>query len=322
MSFSSEVKEELSRQINSARHCEIAELAAILWLCGKIIHMDNDRALIQIHTENISVAKKCFTLLKEIFPDIEIDISIKRNAYLKKSRIYTISIYQMSDIIKVLKSTKYAINGDNIPQDFARLNKIIIQNECCKRAFLRGAFLAIGSISDPEKFYHLELSCSSLEKAEQLRDIINVFPLDSKIVTRKKYYVIYIKEGDKIVHMLSLMQAPQSLMKLENVRIKKEIRNTINRNVNCETANIAKTVSAAIEQIHDIVYIRDTIGLDGLPEGLEEIAKARLSQPQATLQELGESLESPVGKSGVNHRLRKIKNLADSLRKGRENRLN
>ena len=174
--------------------------------------------------------------------------------------------------------------------------------------------MAAGSISAPEKFYHFEIVCTTVEKAEQLKNIIATFDMDAKIVMRKKYYVVYIKEGDQIVDMLNVMEAPVALMEFENIRIVKDMRNSVNRQVNCETANINKTVSAAVKQIEDITYIRDTIGFDGLPENLLEVAKARLDKPEATLKELGELLDPPVGKSGVNHRLRKLSILAEEHR--------
>ena len=143
---------------------------------------------------------------------------------------------------------------------------------------------------------------------------MSTFQLDAKIVKRKKYYVVYIKEGSQIVDVLNVMEAPVSLMELENIRILKEMRNSVNRQVNCETANINKTVAASVKQIRDIEYIRDTIGFESLPENLEQVAQARLLKPDATLKELGEALEPPVGKSGVNHRLRRLSELAEKLR--------
>ena len=172
-------------------------------------------------------------------------------------------------------------------------------------------------ISDPERSYHFEIVCTAEAKAHQLQDIIKTFGMEAKIVMRKKYYVVYIKEGSQIADILKVMEAPISLMELENIRILKEMRGSVNRQVNCETANINKTVSAAVKQIEDIVYIRDTIGFEGLPENLEEIAKARLERPEATLKELGEGLDPPVGKSGVNHRLRKLSILAADLKEKR-----
>ena len=194
------------------------------------------------------------------------------------------------------------------------VSQMVIQKNCCKRAFLRGAFLCAGSISDPTKFYHFEIVCTSQEKARQLQELIQSFEIDAKIVKRKKYDVVYVKEGAQIVELLGLMGAGVSLMNLENVRILNGMRNTVNRKVNCETANINKTVNAAVKQMEDIAYIRDTVGLHRLPENLEETALLRLEYPQASLKELGALFSVPIGKSGVNHRLRKISSIAEQLR--------
>ena len=194
------------------------------------------------------------------------------------------------------------------------VNPMVVQKNCCKRAFLRGAFLCAGSISDPEKFYHFEIVCTTEEKARQMQELIQSFEIDAKIVKRKRYDVVYVKEGAQIVELLGLMGAGVSLMNLENVRIFKGVRNNVNRKVNCETANINKTVNAAVKQMDDIIYIRDTVGLHRLPENLEETAMVRLEYPQASLKELGALLSTPVGKSGVNHRLRKISSIAEQLR--------
>ena len=317
MSFSKKVKEELSKQLTSARHCQIAEIAAILSLCGNIHIDENENYSIRIHTENVAVARKYFTLLKKAF-NIRTDISIRRNAFLKKNRTYSVMIRNHEDAVRVLKAAKLVDEHGEIGENLSVVRNLVIQNPCCRRAFIRGAFLAAGSISDPEKFYHFEIACTSMEKAKQLQEVISTFSIDAKIVVRKKYYVVYIKEGSQIVELLGLMEAHVALMELENIRILKEMRNSVNRQVNCETANINKTVSAAVKQLGDITYIRDTVGLDYLPEALAEIARIRLEMPDATLKELGESLNPPVGKSGVNHRLRKISTIAETLREERE----
>lgn len=316
MSFSSQVKEELSRQISSARHCQIAEIAAILSLCGRIHIDEEDHFSIRIHTENVAVARKYFTLLKKAF-NIRTDISIRRNAFLKKNRTYTVMVREHEEAVRILEAAKLVDEYGEVGENLSVVRNLVIQNDCCRRAFIRGAFLAAGSISDPEKFYHYEIACTSMEKAKQLQEVIATFFIDAKIVVRKKYYVVYIKEGSQIVELLGLMEAHVALMDLENIRILKEMRNSVNRQVNCETANINKTVSAAVKQLGDITYIRDTVGLDYLPEALAEIARIRLDKPEATLKELGESLNPPVGKSGVNHRLRKISTIAENLREER-----
>lgn len=312
MSFSGEVKDELSRQISAARHCQIAEIAAIISMCGRIVISADDKYCIKVHTENVAVGRKYFTLIKKTF-NINTEISIRRNVYLKKSRTYSIAVKSHEDSIRILNACKLLINNE-IKEDMSIVSNMVIQNSCCRRAFIRGAFLAAGSISDPEKFYHFEIVCSVKEKAEQLQAIINSFDIESKIVTRKKYYVVYIKEGAQIVEVLNVMEAHVALMNLENVRIIKEMRNSVNRKVNCETANINKTVSAAVKQIEDINYIKGHMRLESLSEGLEDIAKIRLEYPDATLKELGKMLTPEVGKSGVNHRLRKLSNIAQELR--------
>ena len=195
---------------------------------------------------------------------------------------------------------------------------MITQNACCKRAFIRGAFIASGSMSDPKKAYHFEIVADGEEKAGQLRDLIQAFSVDAKIVMRKKNYVVYVKEGSQIVDLLNVMEAHVALMDLENVRILKEMRNSINRQVNCEAANISKTVAAASKQIEDIIYIRDNVGLGDLADGLEDIARLRIEYPEASLKELGAMLLPPIGKSGVNHRLRKLSMIAEELREHKE----
>jgi hypothetical protein len=196
------------------------------------------------------------------------------------------------------------------------VDPLLVQSGCCRRAFVRGAFLASGSISDPNKFYHFEIVCDTPAQAEQVREVLNSFIQDAKVVQRKKYYVVYVKEGTQIADLLNVMEASVGLMDFENVRIVKEMRNSINRQVNCEIANQGKTVDAAMRQIADIQYIRDTIGLSSLKPALQEMASARLENPDMKLQDLGMLMSPPVGKSGVNHRLRKLSEIADDLRKG------
>jgi DNA-binding protein WhiA len=190
----------------------------------------------------------------------------------------------------------------------------IATKSCCRRSFIRGAFLAAGSLSNPNKAYHFEIVVSQEKNGELLCEVMRSFDIDAKMIARKYHYVVYVKEGAQIVDLLNVMEAHVALMEFENVRILKEMRNTINRKVNCEAANINKTVKAASRQVEDILYIRDTVGLATLAEGLEEIALLRIEYPEASLKELGEMLSPPVGKSGVNHRLKKLCEIAEGLR--------
>lgn len=284
MSFSSEVKRELMEHVSKSRHCQLAELAAFLNFSGKEMQ-SSEGSFLSFETENEELVRKYFTLAKK--------------TYNIKTCITNIEESQMTR---------------NLFHEDLTVKSSYLQNACCKRAFIRGAFLTSGSMSDPEKSYHFEIVCNSEKKAEQLQNIINSFGMEAKIVQRKKSHVVYLKEGEQIVDILNLMGAPVSLMNLENVRTLKGMRNSVNRKVNCETANIHKTVSAAVKQLEDIRYLQETVGLKRLPAALQEMAEVRLEYPEATLKELGTYLNPPVGKSGVNHRLRKLGMMAEDLR--------
>lgn len=312
MSFSGQVKEELSRQFHKSRHCQIAEIAAILSFAGKLEEAEEGNVL-RVYTENLSLARKYFVLMKKTF-HVTANIAVRQNIYLHKSRTFVISLSEQEEVTKVLQAVKWRNEKNEDIRTTGLVHRLLVQNSCCRRAFIRGAFLSAGSMSDPEKSYHFEIVCASEEKARQLMEIINSFDMDAKIVIRKKNYVVYLKEGSQIVDMLNIMEAHVALLNLENVRILKEMRNSVNRQVNCETANINKTVSAAVKQVEDINYIKNTRGLDSLPDNLKEIALVRLQYPQAALKELGTYLEPPVGKSGVNHRLRRLCEMAEDLR--------
>lgn len=280
MSFSSDVKTELARQYSKSMHCQIAELAAMIMQEGRI---SMNPVGLSFETENSLVMQKYAILMKGAYA---IDITKPLNS---------------QDCMKIIES----IQG-------LYLDKI-----CCKRAFIRGAFMASGSMSDPNKAYHFEIVCRTPEQASRLQELMRDFETDPKIIERKNHYVVYLKDGSQIVDMLNVMEAYVSLMNLENVRILKEMRNSVNRKVNCETANISKTVNAAVKQIADIELIREAEGLDHLPIPLREMAQVRLEHPEAPLKDLGKYMNPPVGKSGINHRLRKLGAIADTIREAK-----
>lgn len=287
MSFSSDIKEELGRQYSKSRHCQMAELAGMIELEGQI---DPASGTLFFRAENPILIEKYAILMRRVF---DLDIS------------KSISVEDTRHIMETFKWTE--LEG-------ATTNNLMLQNTCCKRAFIRGVFLAAGSMSDPNKSYHFEIVCHTIEQAKQVQEVMRSFDTDAKVVERKGHQVVYLKEGSQIVDMLNVMEAYVALMNLENVRILKEVRNSINRKVNCETANINKTVNAAVKQVEDIEFLRDRVGFDNLPENLREMAFLRLEYPEATLKELGGYLDPPVGKSGVNHRLRKLSAMAEDLR--------
>lgn len=314
MSFSSMIKEELGRHIGNARHCKIAEIAAIININGQIEYdVPNNKYGIKVHTENPVVARKYFTLLKKTF-NIGVEVVMRRSQHLKKKRVYNVYVLKEEDVRKVLQACHLLVDGVVVH----RLDSMIVSGTCCKRAYIRGAFLAAGSMSDPEKTYHLEIVDVHKEHSDALCHLINHFEMGAKIIRRKKYYVLYLKEGKQIVEFLNVIEAHVALMELENLRILKEMRNNVNRIVNCETANLKKTVSAAVKQVADIMYIDEVVGLHTLSEPLEELARLRMEHDDASLKELGELLSPQVGKSGVNHRLRKISQYAEKLRDSRE----
>ncbi|MCD7841708.1 MAG: DNA-binding protein WhiA [Lachnospiraceae bacterium] len=341
MSFSQDVRQELSVQIPPARHCRLAELAMMISMAGEILvetpppcgrgqvasPMKNRCAMgeapagngriIKIRTENLLVARKSFTLLKKTF-NISVDVSVHILRSEKKSeRIYTVLVRDSEAAESVLRALKMADDAV-ILAGAKSLDSLLVQQPCCRRACIRGAFLCAGSISNPEKFYHFEIVCPTKQCAGQLQSLIHSFGPDAKIVQRKSHYIVYIKEGAQIVDMLNIMEAHVSLMNLENIRIVREMRNSVNRKVNCEAANINKTVNASVRQAEDIRFLIDRIGFEQLPPNLADIARARLEHPDASLAELGEMLTPPIGKSGVNHRLRKLSRLAEQVRESEE----
>lgn len=313
MSFSSIVKNEICRIPEDKDCCQIAELSAIMRMSGTI-HINGKQGLsFRISTENPAIARRVFTLLKNLFK-IHSDILVKKNNSLKKNNVYIIVISPdmgAKDILlktAILKEHNGAISINN------KIGADIIKKSCCKRAYLRGAFLGGGSISNPEKTYHMEFVANALEHAEELMKLINSFDLNAKVIQRKNSFVVYLKEGEQIVDLLNVIGAHTALLELENVRIYKEVRNNVNRLVNCETANLNKTVDAAVRQIDSIKLIQQKVGLRKLPPNLREIAELRINYPDVSLKELGEMLNPPIGKSGVNHRLRKIEKIAEELR--------
>lgn len=331
MSFSTKVKEEIGRHTSKSRHCQIAELLALCMATGEVELYEEHPRLV-LHPESTLVGDRICQLI-----DMVLD---GRQVYERNSKCITIADEEAVDLL--LQTIKLSDYIDYLEEDWldeeelsvieenaityvsmhgvslqnCRFPKKVIQKDCCKKAFIRGMFQAAGSVNDPQKAYHFEIVVHNRDMAEIVQSVMDSFSLDAKIVKRKKYYVVYLKEGSMIVDILNIMEAYVSLMDMENVRILKDMRNDINRRVNCETANIKKTVSAARRQIEDIEFIERTKGLKYLNDSLRQLAELRLEEPDANLSELGELLNPPVSKSGVNHRLRKISSIANELREG------
>lgn len=305
MSFSFLVKNELCRMNVKEKCCLKAELAAIISI-GGMISLGGGREEIRIITENAAFARRTYLLFKELV-GISPGVKCKKNKKLKKHTSYLLSITGSESACKVMEELKVEEPKIQALDQDAGGN---FASPCCRRAFLRGAFLAGGSISDPEKTYHLELTTRDFQLANDLKDVMKSYDLNAKMIKRKGYYLVYLKEGDHIVDFLNIIGAHSALLNMENIRILKDMRNNVNRLVNCETANLEKTVNASVRQIQNIEYIRDNMGFENLPKGLREIAELRLQYRDASLKEMGEMLNPPLGKSGVNHRLRCLEKIA------------
>lgn len=324
MSFSAKVKEELIKHIPKARHCQIAQIAAMITMEGKVSISEKEEYRIIVTTESIYVARCYYELVRRAF-SISPEVIYRKNKAVNGSYTYQILVLSHTEAMRILEATKLIHSADasedaysNIYED--TVNHLVVQNLCCKKAFLKGSFLAAGSISDPQKGYHFEIVCDSEEKALMMKEMMECFSLEPKIILRKRYFVVYLKEGSMIADMLTIMEAHISLLEFENVRILRDVRNDINRKVNCETANLNKTVNAAVKQVEDILYLKEQGKLLNLPKPLLEVADLRLEYQDASLKELGDMLNPPVGKSGVNHRLRKISNYANEVREKEENK--
>ena len=293
MSFSSIVKEELSKKISGARHCQIAELAAIYSFCGSFVQKNKENSYIFFNFENVLVANKCFTLMKKAFTIYSGCDFVNQIAYDEKSLTISVNDKELCEKIQ------------DALESFS-----VTERTCCRRAYLRGAYICGGSTTDPGKSYHLEIVCKNKKSADKIIELFETFDVDAKLVERGRYYIVYIKDSNKIVLALNVFEAPVALMEYENTIIMKEMRNSINRQNNCDVANLNKTVSAAQSVISDIKQLMGTAEYENLPDNIKEVAMLRVEYPDASLKELGEMLTPPLGKSGVNHRLRKLSEMA------------
>ncbi|TVP83023.1 MAG: DNA-binding protein WhiA [Alkalicoccus sp.] len=310
MSFASMTKKELT-QLESDGCCMKAELAALVRMNGAV-SLRNMQVSLDIQTENAAIARRIYTLLKKSY-EVHVELLVRKKMRLKKNNVYVVRLSRGAR--EILESLKI------VDESFAftrEIDKGLLQNTCCKRAYLRGAFLAGGSVNHPDTAsYHLEIFSFYEEHTRSLIKLLEEFDLPAKMIERKKGFILYLKEGEKISDFLNVTGAHQALLRFEDTRIMKDMRNSVNRLVNCETANLNKTVGAAMRQVENIRFIRDETGLEALPDKLQEVAELRIEHQDITLKELGEMLKGgQVSKSGVNHRLKKIEEFADKLRSG------
>lgn len=308
MSFAAEVKKELTG-LAVQKNLAQAELAALIRMNGSL-SLNNHQFVLNVQTENAAIARRIFTLLKEHY-GVRSELLVRRKMKLKKNNVYIVRLKQETQkILLDLDIMDGAMFQSHISQE-------IKQSEKKTRAYLRGAFLASGSVNNPETSrYHLEISSIYEEHNQDICDLLNQFDLNARTLERRNGYITYLKGAEKIADFLTLIGATNSMLKFEDVRIVRDMRNSVNRLVNCETANMNKTIDAASKQIENIHFIESTVGLQSLPEKLQEIAELRIQNPEISLKELGEMIPSgAISKSGINHRIRKINDFADNLRK-------
>lgn len=313
MSFTSKVKTELADRISNAKHCRVAEIAALISMCGNVSIDEFDNYKVYIQTDTEVTAKKFRELLWKTF-HIDTDVEEKDKQLSHSKKTFIVEIKKTQDALTVLSATKIMNDQKEIEEQMDINKNEIIKKDCCKRAYLRGAFLSSGSISDPEKSYHFEIKCTNENKANQIVDILKSFDVDAKIIERKGRFIVYLKDSEKVVDALNIMEAPVALLEVETIKVDKEMNNMVNRQMNCDLANTNKTVNAAQRVIEDIEYIDEEVGLSYLPEKLQQIARIRTENPEASLQDIGDMMVPALGKSGVNHRLRKISEIAQNLR--------
>lgn len=310
MSFAADTKRELVT-LDVDDCCARAELAALTRMNG-FVSIRNKRIELDIATENAAISRRIYRLIKQVYKDYQIEILVRRKMRLKKNNVYIVRLRETAG--PFLRDLKII---DQTSQFTREIAPELIRKKCCRRSYLRGAFLAGGSLNHPESSYHLEIFSNYEDHTYSLAKLMNTFDLNVKVLPRKNGYIIYMKEGEKITDFLSVIGANKALFYFEDIRIVKDMRNSVNRLVNCETANLNKTVDAATRQVENIRLIEKQIGLEELPDKLREIAELRLQNPDITLKELGELVSgAPISKSGINHRFRKIDRIASRIRQG------
>jgi cell division protein WhiA len=309
VSFSNDVKNEVARVEGEIGCCEKAELFGLLRMSGSV-SLKGKGVGIHFTTENAALARRVLQLLKGNF-SVQTEVVITRSRRLKKNNKYQVQVMPSAEASKALSELQLLA----LPE-VGRIK--LLGRPCCRKAFLRGIFLAGGSVSKPVSDYHLELVTDNEDLARLIQKIMHGFSLPAKMTDRKNDYIVYLKEGNAITVFLSVIGAHNSLLQFENIRIVKEMRNNVNRLVNCETANLSKIVQAAVRQIACIKYIDKTCGLQSLSPLLKEAVDLRLAHPESSVAELAAMASGSIGKSGFNHRLKKIEHLA--LKMGMESK--
>jgi len=300
MSFSAEVKNELARMETNKTCCQKAELLGLLRMSGALT-LSGQGMSVRFSTENAALARRVLQILKANYA-VQTEVVVARSKRLKKNNRYQVRVLPSPAVTQALRELQILPGEEE--------QGSLLGRTCCRRAFLRGVFLGGGSLSRPASDYHLEIVTKNKLLAQTIVKTMRNFSLSARLTDRKDDYIVYLKEGNAIIDFLRVVGAYNSLMEFENVRIVKEMRNEVNRVVNCETANLGRVVRVAVPQVESIKFLKQRRAYQSLPQYLKDTAELRLAHPEASLSELVELCHGEVGRSGMNHRLKKLVLLA------------
>ncbi|HPF44039.1 MAG TPA: DNA-binding protein WhiA [Syntrophomonadaceae bacterium] len=308
MSFANDVRNELTRIMPERKCCRKAELSALLLTSAQIHCQEGGQYDLEVVVEKAATARKIFKMLKE--QNLQPAVRMEKRKRFNKTRVYIVTA-------PLKEKQEFAtLEGLNIIDRNIKIkpavNQELIATSCCKKAFLRGVFLNRGFINRPEGEYHLELVINDARLAADLQKILLRFKIPARLGERKNNQFLYVKESEKIADFLRVVGASNALLEFENVRIIKSMRNDVNRQVNCETANLAKTIDAAVRQTNLIKLLLEQEGWEGIPSQYVQLVQLRIDFPDSSLAELGKLMEPPLSKSGAAYRMRKLEAYAEA----------
>ena len=315
MSFASDVRGELARVPVEDTCCARSELTAALLCSGGIAWRGKGRYVVTITAPQASIVRRYFAMLKRFYGIIGQIRALSGDALNNQTRYQL--VLPEEETPELLKALELLDDGALFGLRTLPVAEIV-RYSCCKKAFIRAAFMMCGAVSHPDKDYHIEIASPTEDLAAFIARQMEEFDIEARRTVRRSKHVIYLKRAEDISDMLSLLGAGRAMMAFENIRVKKEVSNRVNRQLNCDSSNINRVMNAAEAQIRDIRYIDEELGLDKLPRSLRDMAFTRADNPEMPLTELGELMDPPLGKSGVSARLRRLSSIADKLRSGEE----
>lgn len=304
MSFTAEVKDELSRVEGSCPLCDVAELSALVRVCGALFFRGSGNYAIRVSTETGAVARTVIRLAHAVF-GLDTSLTVRRSN-LHKTRNYLIEIPEQKGLEEALVRMGILVPGRGLAPS---VNARVVSKPCCRAAYLRGAFMAGGFIADPRGDFHLEVAVTGEEFAADVVELLDDEVVTARVNKRRGAYAIYLKSFDDIVRLLTLVGATRTALAVENVRVMKSVKNDVNRRVNAEIANQARSTGAAADQLELIDRVEREVGLDGLPPALASFCAARRAHPDLSLRDLGATMEPPMSKSALYHRVLRLEQL-------------